>query len=42
MMHGEDERPANENPHAFHFSITNNGCEFCFLTLFAKVALSKC
>ena len=26
-MHAEDERPPNENSHAYHFSFTNNGCE---------------
>ena len=30
MMHEEDERPQNENPHANNFCITYNGCEFCF------------
>ena len=41
MMHEEDERSPNESPHAYHFCITYNGCELCFLTPFAIVALSK-
>ena len=32
-MHEEDERPPNEQSHAYHFSITYNGCDFCLLTL---------
>ena len=31
-MHEEDERPPNEKSHAYHFSITYNGCDFCLLT----------
>ena len=31
-MHEEDERPPNEKSHAYHFTITYNGCEFCLLT----------
>ena len=30
-MYEEDERPPNEKSHAYHFSITYNGCEFCLL-----------
>ena len=29
----KDERPPHENLHAYQFSITYNGCEFCLLTL---------
>ena len=29
MMHEEDERPPNEKPHAYDFSMTYNGCDFC-------------
>ena len=32
MLHEEDERPPNEKLHAYHFSITYNGCYFCLLT----------
>ena len=31
-MHEEDEIPPNEKSHAYHFSITYNGCDFCLLT----------
>ena len=30
MMHEEDVRPPNEKSHAYHFSITYNGCEFAY------------
>ena len=40
-MHEEDVRLPNEKPHAYHFSITHNGCEFRLLTSFAIVALLK-
>ena len=40
-MHEEDERPPNEKSHAYHFSITYNGCEFCLLAPPAILALSK-
>ena len=40
-MHEEDERPPNEKSHAYHFSITYNGCEFCFLTPLAIFALPE-
>ena len=30
MMHEEYERPPNEKSHAYHFSITYNGCDFCW------------
>ena len=40
-MHEEDVRLPNENPHAYHFSFTHNGCEFRLLTSFAIVALLK-
>ena len=33
MMHEEDERPPNENLHAYHFSITYNGCDFAYRPL---------
>ena len=33
MMHEEEEIPPNEKSHAYHFSITYNGCGFCSLTL---------
>ena len=42
MMHEEDKRPPNEKLHAYHFSITYNGCDFCLLTPSAILALSKC
>ena len=42
MMHEEDERPPNEKSHAYHFSITYNGCDFCLLTPSASLALPKC
>ena len=42
MMYGEDVRPLNENSHAYHFSITYNGCDFCILTPTAILALPKC
>ena len=32
MMHEEDERPPNDKSHAYQFSITYNGCDFCLLT----------
>ena len=41
-MHEEDERPPNEKSHAYHFSITYNGCDFCLLTTPAILALPKC
>ena len=40
-MHEEDERPQNENSHAYLFSITYNGCEFCLLTPPAILFLPK-
>ena len=42
MMHEEDVRPPNEKPHAYHFSITDNGCECCLLTPPPILALPKC
>ena len=42
MMHEEDERPQNKKSHAYHFSITYNGCDFCLLTSSAILALPKC
>ena len=42
MMHEEEERPPNEKSHAYHFSITYNGCDFCLLTPYAIHALPKC
>ena len=42
VMHNEDERPRTEKSHAYHFSITYNGCDFCLLTPSAILALSKC
>ena len=42
MMHEEDERPPNDKSHAYHFSFTDNGCDFCLLTPPAILALSKC
>ena len=42
MMHDEDERPPNEKSHAYHFSITHNGCEVCLLAPPAIHALPKC
>ena len=33
MMHEEDERPPNEKSHAYHFSITYNGCDFAYWPL---------
>ena len=40
MMHGEDVSPPNETTHAYHLSITYNGCEFCLLTPPVIIALS--
>ena len=42
MMHEEDERPPSEKSHAYHFSITYYGCDFCLLTPSASLALPKC
>ena len=28
-MHEEHERPPNEKSHAYHFSISYNGCDVC-------------
>ena len=42
MMHEEDERPPNKKSHAYHFSITYNGCEFYLLTPPAILTLPKC
>ena len=42
MIHEEDGRPPIENSHAYNFSITYNGCEFCLLTPPAILALPKC
>ena len=43
MMHEEDETPPNKKSHAYHLSITYNGCEFWFLTpATAILALPKC
>ena len=42
MMHEEDEWPPNEKSHAYHFSITYNGCDFCLVTPSAILALPKC
>ena len=39
MIHKEDERPPNENSHAYHLSITYNGCDFRLLTPPAILAL---
>ena len=41
-MHEDDERPPHEKSHAYHFSITYYGCDFCLLTPPAILALSKC
>ena len=41
-MHEEDEIPPNEKSHAYHFSITYNGCDFCLPTPPAILALPKC
>ena len=38
-MHVEEKRSPNEKSHAYHFSITYNGCDFCLLTPFAILAL---
>ena len=40
-MHEEDVRPPNKNSHAYDFSITYNGCEFCLLSPPAILALPK-
>ena len=40
-MHEEDGKPTNENSHAYHFSITYNGYDFCLLTPSAILALLK-
>ena len=42
MMHEEDERPPNQKSHAYHFSITYNGCDFCLLTPSVLLALTIC
>ena len=42
MMHAEDERPPNEKSHAYYFSITYNGCDFCVLAPSAILALPRC
>ena len=42
MMDEEDVRLPNEKSHAYPFSITYKGCEFCLLTLSAILALTKC
>ena len=42
MMHEEDERPPNLKTHAYHFSITYNGCDYCLLAPSAILALPKC
>ena len=42
MMHAEDKRPPNEKLHAYYFSITYNGCDFCLLTPSVILAISKC
>ena len=45
MVHAEDEIPPNIKSHAYHFSITYNGCELFLLTPPpppAIVALPKC
>ena len=41
MMHEEGERPPNEKSHAYHFSITYYGCDFCLLTPSAIIAPQK-
>ena len=41
-MHEEDVRPPNEKSHAYHFSITYNGCEYCLLTPPVILALPEC
>ena len=41
-MHEKDERPPNEKSHAYHISITYNGCDFRLLTPSAIIALPKC
>ena len=38
-MHEKDERAPNAKSHAYHFSITYNGYEFCLLTPPAFLAL---
>ena len=40
-MHEEDERPPNEKSHAYHFSITYNGCGFRLLAPSEILALSN-
>ena len=30
MIHEEDDRQPNVKTHAYHFSITNNGCDFAY------------
>ena len=40
-MHEDDERLPSEKSHAYHFSITCNGCEFCLQTAPAILALPK-
>ena len=42
VMHEEDVRPLNEKSHAYHFSITYNGCDFCLLAPPVILALPKC
>ena len=42
IVHEEDARPTNEKSHAYHYSITYNGCDFCLLTPPAIPAFPKC
>ena len=42
MMHEDDVRPTNEKSHAYRFSITYNGYDFCLLTPPAILAPPKC
>ena len=41
-MHIEDVRPLKEKSHAYHLSITYNGCEICLLTPSVILALPIC
>ena len=41
MMHEEGERSQNEKSHAYHLSITYNGCDFYLLTPLSQNAYLK-
>ena len=41
-MHEEDVRPPNEKSHAYYFSLTYNGFDFCLLTTNAYLKEGVC